>query len=134
MAGAITSMSIGNVQLPQFNGKNYDYWAITMRAMFVSQDLWELVEDGFEEPVDENEFNDLTQAGKDLLKSNKKKNSRSLFFLYQEVHESVFPRIAEAKKSKEAWDTLKTTYHGMEKVKTTKLQLLRRDFETLCMK
>ena len=60
MAGASTSMIIGNAQLPQFNGKNYDYWAITMRALFASQDLWELVEDGFEEPVDENEFNALT--------------------------------------------------------------------------
>ena len=60
MAGASTSMSMGNTQLPQFNGKNYEYWAITMRTMFSSQDLWELVEDGFEEPVDSNEFNALT--------------------------------------------------------------------------
>ena len=62
MAGASTSKSIGNTQLPQFNEKNYDYWAITMRALFASQDLWEFVEDGFEEPVDENDFNALTQA------------------------------------------------------------------------
>ena len=82
-------MSIGNAQLPQFNGKNYDYWAITMRAMFASQDLWELVEDGFEEPIDENEFNALTQAEMDLLKRNKKKDSKALFYLYQVVHESV---------------------------------------------
>ena len=47
-------MGIGNTQLPQFNGKNYDYWAITMRALFASQDLWELVDDGFEELADEN--------------------------------------------------------------------------------
>ena len=54
--------------------------------------------------------------------------------MYQAVHESVFPRIAAAKRSKEAWQTLMTAYQGMEKVKTTKLQLLRREFETLCMK
>ena len=46
----------------------------------------------------------------------------------------VFPRITTAKKSKEAWETLKTAYQGMDKVNTTKLQLLRGDFETLCMK
>eukprot|EP00253_Pinus_taeda_P009481 PITA_09481 len=136
MAGSNTStiMGIFDTQLPLFNGKNYDYWAITMRALFASQDLWEFVEDGFEEPTDENEFNNLTQAQKDLLKSNKKKDSKALFFLYQAVHESVFPRIAVAKTSKEAWKTLKTTYQYMEKVKTAKLQLLRRDFENLCMK
>ena len=54
--------------------------------------------------------------------------------MYQAVHESVFPRIVASNRSKEAWKTLKTAYQGMEKVKTTKLQLLRRDFETLCMK
>eukprot|EP00253_Pinus_taeda_P011564 PITA_11564 len=129
-----TSMSMSNTQLPQFNGKSYDYWAITMRALFASQDLWEFVEYGFEELADENEFNRLTQAEKDLLKSNRKKDSKALVFLYQAVHESVFPRIAAAKTYKEAWKTLKTSYHGMKKLKTTKLQLLRRDFENLCMK
>jgi len=134
MAGASTSMGICNTQLLQFNGKNYDYWAITMRALLASQDLWEFIKDGFEELTDENEFNNLTHAEKDLLKSYKKKDSKSLYFLYQAMHESVFPRIAAAKTSKEAWKTLKIAYQGMEKVKTKKLQLLRRDFETLCMK
>ena len=40
-----------------------------MRAMFASRDLWELVEYGFEEPGDEDEFNGLTQVEKDLFKS-----------------------------------------------------------------
>lgn len=79
-------------------------------------------------------FNNLTKAEKDLLKRYKKKDSKALVFLYQVLHESVFPRITTAKTSKEAWKTLKTAYQGMEKVKTAKLQLLRRDFENLCMK
>ena len=57
MVEANTSMGIFNTQLSQFNRKNYDYWAITMRAFLASQDLWEFVEDGFEEPTDEDEFN-----------------------------------------------------------------------------
>eukprot|EP00253_Pinus_taeda_P029676 PITA_29676 len=134
MASTSIGMGMFNTQLPQFNGKNYDYWAITMRALFASQDLWELVEDGFEERADENEFNRLTQGEKDLLKSNRKKDSKALVFLYQAVDQSVFPKITAAKTSKEAWQTLKTTYQGMEKVKTTKLQLLGRDFENLNMK
>jgi hypothetical protein len=36
--------------------------------------------------------------------------------------------------SKQAWNILQTTYQGMGKVKTTKLQMLRRDFETIYMK
>ena len=134
MAGASTGVGMGNIHLPQFNGKNYEYWSITMRALFVSQDLWEFVEEGFEEPADEIEFNMLTQVEREQLKRNKKKYSKALLFLYQAVHESVFPRIEATKRSKEARETLKTAYQGMEKVKTTKLQLLRRYFETLCMK
>ena len=68
------------------------------------------------------------------MKSNKKKDSKALVFLYQAVHESVFPRIAAANTSREVWQTLKTAYQGMEKVKTAKLQLLRKDFENLRMK
>ena len=68
------------------------------------------------------------------MKSNKKKDSKALFYLYQAVHESVFPRIAVSKRSKDAWETLKIAYQGMEKVKIAKLQFLRRDFETLYMK
>ena len=53
-----------------------------MRAMFASQDLWEFVEDGFDKPADEQAFNALTQAEKDVLKSNRKKDSKALFYLY----------------------------------------------------
>ena len=74
MASTSTGMGMFNAQLPQFNGKNYDYWSITMTALLASQDLWEIVEDGFEEPADETEFNALTQGEKDLLKSYKKKD------------------------------------------------------------
>ena len=69
-----------------------------------------------------------------MLRDNKKKDIKVVFYLFQAVHESIFPRIATATRSKEAWDILKTTYQGMEKVKTKKLQMLRRDFETPCMK
>eukprot|EP00253_Pinus_taeda_P029539 PITA_29539 len=134
MASTSTGMGMFNTQLPQFNGKNYDYWAITMKALFASQDLWEIVEDGFDEPADETEFNRLTQGERDLLKSNRKKDSKARVFLYQAVDQSMFPRIAGAKTSKQGWQNLKTAYQGMEKVKTTKLQLLRRDFENLNMK
>lgn len=47
-----SSTRLTNPQLPQFNGKNYDYWAITMKAMFLSKGIWDLVENGFQEPAD----------------------------------------------------------------------------------
>lgn len=105
-----------------------------LSALFASQDIWELVENGYLEPANAAAPDALTTAERDLLKDNRKKDSKALFYLFQSVDESIFPRIAAAKNSKEAWDILKTAYQGMEKVKTAKLQILRRYFETLCMK
>ena len=131
---ATTGNNLKNPQLPKFNGKNYYYWDITMRALFASQDIWELVEQGFQEPADATTLATLTVAERDLFRDNKKKDSKSIFYLYQAVQESIFPRISATTKSMESCDILKTTYQGMEKVNTKKLQMLRRDFETLCMK
>ena len=47
---------------------------------------------------------------------------------------AYFQQLQQKNNSKEEWDTLQTTYQGMEKVKTTKLQLMRRYFEVICMK
>ena len=50
------------------------------------------------------------------------------------MHESILPRVAAAINAKQAWDTLETAYQGLDKVKISKLQILRRDFEYLSMK
>jgi hypothetical protein len=105
-----------------------------MKALFSSQDIWELVENGFPKLVDATTYNALTQVEKDLLKDTRKKYSKALFYLFQVVHESIFLRISAATMSKQAWDILQTTYQGMTNVKTTKLQMLRRNFETIYMK
>eukprot|EP00253_Pinus_taeda_P009846 PITA_09846 len=116
MADAGTGLT--NSQLPQFNGKNHSYWSITMKALFASQGIWELVETGYAEPADATTLAALTVVERDQLKSDRKKDAKALFFLFQSVHESVFPRIAAARKSKEAWDIFKTAYQGMEKIRS----------------
>lgn len=105
-----------------------------MKALFSSQDIWDLVENGFQEPADATAYNALSQKERDVLRDNSKKDSKALFYIFQVVHEIIFQRFVAAMKSKKVWDTLETTYQGMEKLKTTKFQILRRDFETLCMK
>jgi hypothetical protein len=68
------------------------------------------------------------------LKDQRKKDGKALFYIHKSMHESMLPRVASAKKDKEAWDILQTSYQGMDKVKTSSLQIIRRDFETLSMK
>ena len=57
-----------------------------------------------------------------------------MFYIQQAIHESILPRVAATITAKQAWDTLETSYQGLDKVKTSKLQILRRDFESLSMK
>ncbi|GKU85713.1 hypothetical protein SLEP1_g340 [Rubroshorea leprosula] len=96
-----------------------------MKTFFVSQDLWDLVENGFAETE-----KSLAAEVKDL----RKKDAKALLVLQQVVTDSIFPRIANATKSKEAWTILNQEFYGDDKVTIVKLQTLRKEFENLCMK
>lgn len=127
--GAIPGIS--QSLLPIFNGESYEHWSIKMKTLFVSQDLWDLVVNGYADLTEEEK---LTPAQKVELKENRKKDAKALFVLQQTVHESIFARIATATTSHEAWTILKKEFQGTTKVMTVKLQTLRRDSETLLMK
>ena len=55
--------------VPLFEGENYDFWCVRVRILFISLDLWDLVEEGFKEPKS---IEDLSQAPVLLEKFNKK--------------------------------------------------------------
>ncbi|XP_077250369.1 uncharacterized protein LOC143889871 [Tasmannia lanceolata] len=118
-------------QLPRFNGKNYNQWSIQMKVLYESQDLWDIVETGIEEPEDQAA---LTPQQLNELKDNRKKDKKALLFIYQAVDEVIFEQISSVTTAKEAWDTLYTSYKGEDKVKLVRLQTLRCEFDTLRMK
>ncbi|KAG6470941.1 hypothetical protein ZIOFF_072029 [Zingiber officinale] len=95
-----------------------------MKTLFRSQNLWDLVEKGFDDE----------DADKGRLKENRKKDSKALFILQQAIHETIFSRIATASFSKEAWEILQKEFQGSSKVIAVKLQTLRSEFEALLMK
>ena len=35
--------------IPIFDGEYYDYWSSPMKTFFISQDLWDVVEEGYQE-------------------------------------------------------------------------------------
>lgn len=47
-----TYFNYSQISVPIFEGENYDYWSLQMKTLFISQDLWELVEDDFKSPKD----------------------------------------------------------------------------------
>ncbi|KAH0647717.1 hypothetical protein KY290_033702 [Solanum tuberosum] len=114
--------------IPVFNGEKYEFWSIKMKTLFRSQELWDLIEDGFTDVAE------LDAEEENRLKKIRKKDAKALFFIQQAVHETIFSRIAAATTSRDVWLILKTEFQGSSKVITMKLQSLRRDFETLFMK
>jgi hypothetical protein len=76
----------------------------------------------------------LTNAEQILLKENRKKENKSLSLIQQGLTETIFLKVSSSVSSKKAWNTLETSYQGVSKVKTVKVQNLRRDFENLKMK
>ncbi|GLU00818.1 hypothetical protein SLE2022_181580 [Rubroshorea leprosula] len=95
-----------------------------MRTLFMSQDLWDLVEKGYTEAA----------LSAEALKDTKKKDAKALFFIQQGVDDAIFPRISAATKSKDAWDALQRGYQGNAKVLMVKLQTVRRRYEGMVMK
>ena len=101
--------------------------------MFGSQELWELITNGYVEPTSEKEATHNVKQ-KNLLKDQRKKDKKALFLLYQGVNESTFEKIAKAESSKEAWEILGIFFKGVDCVKRVRLQTLHAEFEVAHMK
>jgi hypothetical protein len=61
-------------------------------------------------------------------------NSKSKNALLSGLSETVFTKVAHSKSAKEIWDKLQNIYEGDSKVKATKIQTYRDQFEQLKMK
>ncbi|KAK0589362.1 hypothetical protein LWI29_013222 [Acer saccharum] len=129
-------MANGNAQviIPKLTKDNYDNWCIQMRALLGSQDVMDIVEDGYTEPASKEAEGTLTEAQTTTLKADRKRDCKAKSIIYQGLDEATFEIIASAKSSKEVWDTLQKTYKGADKVKRIRLQTLRGEFESLRMK
>ncbi|KAK4269386.1 hypothetical protein QN277_022549 [Acacia crassicarpa] len=118
-------------QVPMLTKSNYDNWSIKIKALLGSQDVWEMVEKGYNESQ---EGATLSQAQRDSLKDSRKREKKALYLIYQGLDEDAFEKISEATTVKEAWEKLQTSYKGAEPIKKVRLQTLRSEFETLHMK
>lgn len=101
-----------------------------MKLIFNFEDLSKIVENGYTEPQDEST---LSTNAKNKLSENKKKNKRDLQIIGRGLDDSVIGRINPTIIAKQAWDILETTYQGTGKVKLSRLQALRKEFENLQM-
>lgn len=96
MSNGTSTLNLSQSLVPVFSGENYRFWTIKIKTFFISQDLWDLVENGYTDAEKSSEVKEL-----------RKKDAKALLVLQQAVTDTIFPRIANATKSKEAWVTLR---------------------------
>ena len=114
---------------PLFDGTNYAYWKVCMRAFLQSLDekVWQAVEIGWTK---------LKEVPADWDNAKIKVanfNSRALNALFSAVTNEEFKRISSTETAEEAWTILQTTYEGTKAVKDSKLQKLTISFEEIKM-
>ena len=100
-----------------FDGSNYAFWKVRMRAFLCSIDeaVWDAIEIGSTKP----EVAKSTWDKAALATSNA--NSKALNANFCGVSSDKFHRISYIIVAKEAWQILETTYKGTKKVKDTRL-------------
>ncbi|KAK2986468.1 hypothetical protein RJ640_000222 [Escallonia rubra] len=74
MASNGNAMSATQPLIHIFKGKGYEFWSIRMRTLLKSQDLWDLVEQGYPDPDEESR-----------LKENKKKDSKAAMAIVSQM-------------------------------------------------
>ena len=98
-----------------------------MQTLFISQDLWDVIENGYPVPESPEELATRTTTKQKEYKQNKQHDAKTLLFIQQGVSREIFPRIMQAKNAKETWETLKNEFKGTNKVMSIKLQSLWKD-------
>ena len=114
---------------PLFDGTNYAYWKVRMRAFLQSLDekVWQAVEIGWTKPKEAPaDWDDAKIKAANF-------NSRALNALFSAVTNEEFKKISSIETTKEAWTILQTTYEGTKAVKDSKLQRLTTSFEKIKM-
>ena len=114
---------------PFFDGSNYAFWKVFIRAFLcaIDESVWDSVENGYVKPTTAKSKWD--KAALALASA----NSKAINAIFYGVSTNEFHRISHVETTKEAWKIFETTYEGTKKVKDTKLQMLTTRFEELKM-
>ena len=103
---------------PHFDGNNYAYWKVRMKAFLKSIDerFWNSVEYGWEKPTT------LVSEWQTSQKEAAAFNSKAMNAIFNAVSVEEFKRISNVEVAHTAWNILQIVYGGTKAVKINKLQ------------
>ena len=114
---------------PHFDGNNYAYWKVRMKAFLKSIDerVWNSVEYGWEKPT--TPVSEWQTSQKEAAAF----NSKVMNAIFNAVSMEEFKRISNVKVAHTAWNILQTVHEGTKTVKMNKLHQLTTRFESIRM-
>ena len=109
---------------PYFDGSNYTFWKVRIRAFLCSIDesIWNVIDIGW------TRLEAVKSIWDKATFTASNANSKALNAIFCVVSPDEFHRISHITIAKKAWQILETTYEGTKKVKDTKLQMLTTQF------
>ena len=113
---------------PLFTGDNYAYWSVRMKChlMPLGYKVWRYVENeykiSYNLPADRDELDQYET------------NANALNAILSGLTNSVFVKVMQCKTTKQAWYKLKNIYERASKVKQSRLQTYKGQFEGIKMK
>ena len=114
---------------PHFDGNNYAYWKVKMKAFLKSIDkrVWNSVEYAWEKPT--TPVSEWQTSQKEAATF----NSKTMNTIFNAVSMEEFKRISNVEVAHTTWNILQTVHEGTKAVKISKLQQLTTRFESIRM-
>ena len=112
-----------------FDGNNYAYWKVRMKAFLKSIDerVWNSVEYGWEKPT--TPISEWQTSQKEAVTF----NSNAMNAIFNAVSMEEFKRISNVEVAYTAWNIFQTVHEGTKVIKINKLQQLTSKFESIRM-
>ena len=114
---------------PHFNGNNYAYWKVRLKAFSKSIDgrVWNFVEYGWEKPT--TPISEWQTSQKEAATF----NSKAMDAIFNAISMEEFKRIFNVEIAHNIWNILQTVHEAMKVVKINKLKQLTSKFESIRM-
>ncbi|XP_010540200.1 PREDICTED: uncharacterized protein LOC104814053 [Tarenaya hassleriana] len=102
-------MATTSYQYPRLTKTNYEKWCLRMKALLDYNEVWEIVEKGYEKTEDEES---LSQPQMKALSESRKKDKHTLTLIHQCLDDELLDKVSHATTSNEITRSTSSTFEA----------------------